>query len=78
MVATKSSRPRAKGMGRSTRLLSITDNLYLLSPLVLYGALSLFYVWILTFTPLSRAYPFVALAFALTPVLAAWLFGEPV
>jgi multidrug transporter EmrE-like cation transporter len=45
---------------------------------VLYGALSLLYVWILTFTPLSRAYPFVALAFAPTPALAAWLFGEPV
>ena len=27
------------------------------------------WVWILTFTPLSRAYPFVALAFALTPAL---------
>jgi drug/metabolite transporter (DMT)-like permease len=33
-------------------------------------------VWLLTFTPLSRAYPFVALAFALTPVCAGLLFGE--
>ena len=66
------------GNGIAARLLALTHNLYFVSALVLYGALSLLYVWILTFTPLSRAYPFVALAFALTPALAAWLFGEPV
>jgi drug/metabolite transporter (DMT)-like permease len=66
------------GVGIADRLLSLMHNLYFVSALVLYGALSLLYVWILTFTPLSRAYPFVALAFALTPALAAWLFGEPV
>jgi drug/metabolite transporter (DMT)-like permease len=38
--------------------------------------LAVFWVWLLSFTPLSRAYPFVALAFALTPMLAALLFGE--
>ena len=45
------------------------------------GALSLLtvlWVWILTFTPLSRAYPFVALAFALTPALGGLLFAEPI
>jgi len=36
------------------------------------------WVWILTFTPLSRAYPFVALAFAITPLLGGWIFGEPI
>src|SRR5499426_2732006 len=60
------------------RLLALAHNLYFLSALVLYGALSVFWVWILTFTPLSRAYPFVALAFALTPALGAWLFDEAV
>ena len=35
------------------------------------------WVWVLTFTPLSRAYPFVAIAFALTPLLGALVFGEP-
>ena len=34
-------------------------------------------MWLLTFTPLSRAYPFVALAFALTPLLGIVIFGEP-
>ena len=60
------------------RMLALAQNLYFLSALVLYAALSVFWVWILTFTPLSRAYPFVALAFALTPALGAWLFGEAV
>jgi len=60
------------------RLLALAHNLYFLSALVLYGTLSVLWVWILTFTPLSRAYPFVALAFALTPALGAWLFGEGV
>ena len=60
------------------RSLALVQNLYFLSALALYGALSVFWVWILTFTPLSRAYPFVALAFALTPALGAWLFDEAV
>ena len=67
------------GTGRAgERLLALTYNLHFLSALALYGGLSVLWVWILTFTPLSRAYPCVALAFALTPALAAWLFGETV
>jgi drug/metabolite transporter (DMT)-like permease len=52
-------------------------NVYLVLAVVLYAALSLLWVWLLTFTPLSRAYPFVALAFALTPLFGIVLFGEP-
>ena len=43
-----------------------------------YCALAICWVWILTFTPLSRAYPFVALALAITPMLGGWLFDEPI
>jgi drug/metabolite transporter (DMT)-like permease len=46
--------------------------------MVLYGALAVFWVWILTFTPLSRAYVFVALAFAITPAAGALIFVEPI
>ena len=60
------------------RLLALAQDRYFLSALALYGGLSVFWVWILTFTPLSRAYPFLALAFALTPALGAWLFEEAV
>jgi drug/metabolite transporter (DMT)-like permease len=58
------------------RLLSLVQNVYFLAAIVLYIALTVLWVWILTFTPLSRAYPFVALAFAITPLLAGFVFGE--
>ena len=44
-------------------------NGYFFVAVILYAALTVLWVWILSFTPLSRAYPFVALAFALT---GAW------
>ncbi len=59
----------------SDRLFALL-NIYLLMAVVLYAALSVLWVWLLTFTPLSRAYPFVALAFALTPLLGILVFGE--
>jgi drug/metabolite transporter (DMT)-like permease len=59
------------------RLLGLVSG-YFLVAVVLYAALSVLWVWILTFTPLSRAYPFVALAFAITPVLGALIFAEAV
>jgi drug/metabolite transporter (DMT)-like permease len=60
------------------RAMSLVLNSYFLVALVLYAALAGFWVWILTFTPLSRAYPFVALAFALTPALGGLVFAEPI
>ena len=59
------------------RALSLALNGWFLAAVALYGVLSVLWVWVLTFTPLSRAYPFVAIAFALTPLLGAFLFGEP-
>ena len=44
--------------------------------IALYAALTLLWTWILSKVPLSRAYPFVALAFVVTPVLAHSLLGE--
>ncbi len=60
------------------RLIGIVQNGYFITAILLYTCLTLFWVWLLTFTPLSRAYPFVALAFALTPLLAGLLFGETI
>jgi len=59
------------------RMFSIVANVYFLGAILLYVALTVLWVWILTFTPLSRAYPFVALAFAVTPVWGGLVFGEP-
>lgn len=52
-------------------------NIPFLFALLLYAGFALLWVRILSFTPLSRAYPFVALAFALTPLLGAAFFAEP-
>jgi drug/metabolite transporter (DMT)-like permease len=60
------------------RLLSLVQNAYFLAAIILYGGLTLLWVWLLTFTPLSRAYPFVALAFAITPLLGGLVFGEAI
>lgn len=41
------------------------------------GALTpILLTWILSKVPLSRAYPFVASVFVVTPILANWLLGE--
>jgi drug/metabolite transporter (DMT)-like permease len=61
----------------ATRLVSLLQNGFFLGAVALYAALSVLWVWVLTFTPLSRAYPFVAIAFALTPVLGGLVFAEP-
>jgi drug/metabolite transporter (DMT)-like permease len=58
------------------RLVDLAGNGYFLAAFALYCALALVWVWILTFTPLSRAYPFVALAFAITPLLGGLMFDE--
>lgn len=64
--------------GTGERLLGLLQNVYFLSALVLYAAFAILWVWILSFTPLSRAYPFVALAFAVTPLLGGLIFGETI
>ena len=72
MAANRTSPDKPLG----ERLLDVVQNGYFLTALVLYAALAILWVWILSITPLSRAYPFVALAFVLTPLLGGWFFGE--
>ena len=60
------------------RIVTLAGNVYFLAAFMVYSALAVLWVWALTFTPLSRAYQFVALAFAITPLLGAFLFDEPV
>ena len=45
---------------------------------VLYAITIIAWVWVLRSTPLSVAYSAVALVFILVPILAIWLFREPV
>ena len=60
------------------RLLGLASNVYFISAFVLYAGFAVLWVWILTVIPLSRAYPFVALAFVLTPLLGGFLFGDTI
>jgi drug/metabolite transporter (DMT)-like permease len=58
-------------------MLGLLQNGYFLAALVAYLLLAVLWVWILSFTPLSRAYPFVALALVMTPLLSGVIFAEP-
>jgi drug/metabolite transporter (DMT)-like permease len=60
------------------RMLALLQNGFFLAAMTLYAALAVLWVWVLSFTPLSRAYPFVAVAFAITPILGGLAFAEPV
>jgi multidrug transporter EmrE-like cation transporter len=73
----KTAAMRGAGAASFTeRIAGSLFNGYFIVALILYAALTVLWVWILSFTPLSRAYPFVALAFALTPALGIMVFGE--
>lgn len=60
------------------RFLSLALDPSFVFAIVLYVSLSIFWVWILSFTPLTRAYPFGALAFVFTIVIGSLFFGETV
>ena len=62
----------------SERLGAMAANKFFAAAIGLYAVLTLLWVWILSFTPLSRAYLFVALAFAITPFAGGIVFGEPI
>jgi drug/metabolite transporter (DMT)-like permease len=66
------------GAAVGEQLTSLLGNIYFFAAFAFYCGLAIWWVWILTFTPLSRAYPFVALAFAIAPMLGGWLFNEPI
>ena len=59
------------------QILRLGVNPFFLVAISMYFALAVLWVWILSFTPLSRAYPFVAAAFVVTPLLSHLFFHEP-
>ena len=50
--------------------------LWLVSALLLYGITTFGWIWTLQQGPLSRLYPWMALAFVIVPMLSAVLLGE--
>jgi drug/metabolite transporter (DMT)-like permease len=57
-------------------LIAAATNVPLLLALALYAGLTALWVYILSFTELSKAYPFMALAFVITPILANVVLHE--
>jgi drug/metabolite transporter (DMT)-like permease len=52
-------------------------NAWMLVALVIYGAATVLWIYVLRSTPLAVAYPLFALAFVLVPLLSALFLGEP-
>lgn len=59
-------------------LMQLMLNPFLIAALVLYGAGTLIWIFVLKAVPLTIAYPFMALSFCAVPLLAHFLLGEPV
>lgn len=57
---------------------ALMTSVHFYASITLYAILTLVWVWILSRVPLSRAYPFVALAFIFTPALSIIFFGESI
>lgn len=68
----------AEALTSPLSLSSLFQNGWLIAAFALYGITTLAWVWVLRQAPLHAAYPFMALAFLIVPILA-WLFlGEPI
>lgn len=65
------------GTSSIQNVVSLALNPFLIVAVLLYGLLSVVWVWVLRSVPLSTAYPFVALAFVLTAAFGVLLFKEP-
>jgi len=59
------------------RLFSLFSDWTFLLGIVLYGLLLVYWVWLLTFLPLSRAYPFTLLSLIVAAIGSAVFFHEP-
>jgi drug/metabolite transporter (DMT)-like permease len=67
----------ARGLeGTGSLLERVVFNKYLFAALVVYGVATAMWVALLRQVPLSVAYPFVALAFFLVPLMGHWVLGE--
>ena len=58
------------------KALGILLNGYFITAAALYLLLSVMWVWILQLAPISRAYPFVAINFALVAIMGVVFFSE--
>jgi multidrug transporter EmrE-like cation transporter len=69
---------RSEAISNVPSLLRLGTSGYFLGALVLYGIATILWILILQQVPISRAYPFAAVAFAVIPAAGVVLFGETV
>jgi drug/metabolite transporter (DMT)-like permease len=53
-------------------------NRYFFVAITLYAVLTVLWIWLLRYIPLAKAYPFAALVFIFTPMLAVIFFGDKI
>jgi drug/metabolite transporter (DMT)-like permease len=75
-VLFKLAADRANSAPDDTFLASLFTTGYFYLAVAVYAVLTIVWVWILTRVPLSRAYPFIVVAFLLTPLFGILFFGE--
>jgi len=63
-------------MGFMQMLYRFPTNPYLVVGLVAYAFSTALWIWVLRLVPLSSAYPFMAVAFILVPLMGWIVFGE--
>jgi drug/metabolite transporter (DMT)-like permease len=73
-LAADQVKDEANPISMSLRLLSVPA---MWGAVILYGLTIIAWVWVLRVMPLSVAYSAVALVFVLVPLLAVWLYKEP-
>lgn len=59
-----------------TGTLAFALNPYLLAAIANYVTVFLLWIWVLRYADLSKAYPFLALTFAVVPAVGILFFGE--
>ncbi|WP_208353663.1 hypothetical protein [Pseudaestuariivita rosea] len=59
-------------------LFKLALNPVFIAALVLYGGVTVVWVFVLRMVPLSIAYTFMALTFCIVPILSVWLLGETI
>ena len=68
---------QTEGLIKAPALLSLLSNPYFIAAMTIYVLSTIWWIWLLRSVPLGRAYVFMALSFLFVPVLAHWMFGEP-
>lgn len=67
-----------KGTPPVEAILTALRDPMLYGALALYGVATLLWIWILSRVPLALAYPWVAVGMVIVPLLAWFLFDEPI